>query len=160
MAPAVVPPTTPTAALPAVSAHGEALPVQTPLARPTSDGLAAAGLRAFELTPPDVVAGAATIGPTPTTLVAVSRRGAARHHGSSPAPAGSGGQPAPAAPSAPSPNAAGTGAGAASSGLTSGLWFDLFLVALAFLGLGPRRLRVRPVLAGPVGVVSLLQRPG
>jgi len=92
--------------------------------------------------------------------VPASRRGATHRHGSTPAPAGTGGQPAPAAPSGPSPNAAGTGAGAAPAGLSSGLWFDLFLVALAFLGLGLRRLRIRPVLAGPVGVVSLLQRPG
>jgi hypothetical protein len=33
-------------------------------------------------------------------------------------------------------------------------------VLLALVGLELRRLRVRPVLAGPVGVVSLLQRPG
>jgi hypothetical protein len=60
----------------------------------------------------------------------------------------------------PSPNAAGAGAGAASAGLSSGLSGDLLLVRLAVVGLELRRLRVRPILAGPVGAVSLLQRPG
>jgi hypothetical protein len=51
-------------------------------------------------------------------------------------------------------------AAAASGGLSSGLWCDLFLILLAPIGQELRRHRVRPVLAGSVGVVSPLQRPG
>jgi hypothetical protein len=88
------------------------------------------------------------------------RAAVARRHISKPTPAGKGGGTWPDAPSGPSPNAAGTGGGAAPGGLSSALWCDLFLVLLALVGRELRRHRVRPVLAGPVGVVSLLQRPG
>jgi hypothetical protein len=85
---------------------------------------------------------------------------AAQRHTPKPTPARKGGGATPPGPSSPSPNAAGTGAGAASAGLSSGLWCVLFVVLLALVGQELRRLRIRPVVAGPVGVVSLLQRPG
>jgi hypothetical protein len=101
------------------------------------------------------------LGPTAAVLVSATRSAVAAHrHAPKPTPAGKGGGATPPGPSSPSPNAAGTGAGAASAGLSSGLWCVLFVVLLALVGQELRRHRVRPVLAGPVGVVSLLQRPG
>jgi hypothetical protein len=127
----------------------------------TSSAKVAAGLRALELTPATIASTVSTLGPTAAVLVAAPRTAvAARRHAPKPTPAGTGGGAAPPAPSSPSPNAAGTGAGAASAGLSSGLWCVLFVVLLALVGRELRRHRVRPVLAGPVGVVSLLQRPG
>jgi hypothetical protein len=121
----------------------------------------AAGLRALEMTPAKLASTVSRLGPTAAVLVTATRTVvAARHRTPKPTPAGKGGGAVPSAPSSPSPNAAGTGAGAGSAGLSSGLWCVLFVVLLALVGQELRRHRVRPVLAGPVGVVSLLQRPG
>jgi hypothetical protein len=100
------------------------------------------------------------LGPTAAVVSAVTRAPIARHHVAKPPPTGKAGGTGPAAPSGPSPNAAGTGAGAGAGGLSSGPWCDLCLLLLALIGLELRRHRVRPVLAGPVGVVFPLQRPG
>jgi hypothetical protein len=126
----------------------------------------AAGLRAFALTsgntvPNQSVPIISALGPTavPPVSATLAVRAASKDS-STPAPAGKGGGVTPDAPTGPSPNSAGTAAAAASGGLSSGPWCDLFLILLAPLGQELRRRRVRPILAGPVGVVSLLQRPG
>jgi hypothetical protein len=120
-----------------------------------------AGLRPFNLTSANSVANISSFGPTAAPLVPAARAAAAaQKHSSKATPAEKGGGTTPHAPFGPSPNTAGTGAAAASSGPSSGLWCVLFLILLAPIGQELRRRRVRPVLAGPVGVVSLLQRPG
>jgi hypothetical protein len=120
-----------------------------------------AGLQALQLTPADIATTISTVGPTAAVLLTAKRAAeTVRRHAPKPTPAGKGGGAVPSAPSGPSPNAAGTAAGGAAAGLSSGLWCVLFVVLLALVGRELRRHRVRPVLAGPVGVVSLLQRPG
>jgi hypothetical protein len=123
-----------------------------------------AGLRAFELTPVRIATSFSTLGPIVAVLPPATRTAgaadAARRHTVVPAPAGTGGGPGRGAPSGPTPNAAGPGAAAGSGGLSSALWCDVLLARLVPVGLELRPNRVRPVLAGPVGVVSLLQRPG
>jgi hypothetical protein len=127
----------------------------------TTSAKVAAGLQALELTPATIASPVSTLGPTAAVLVGAPRTAVAAHRDTpKPTPTGNGGGAAPPAPSSPSPNAAGTGAGAASAGLSSGLWCVLFVVLLALVGRELRRHRLRPVLAGPVGVVSLPQRPG
>jgi hypothetical protein len=120
-----------------------------------------AGLQALQLTPADIATTISTVGPTAAVLLTAKRAAeTVGRHAPKPTPAGKGGGGAPSAPTGPSPNAAGTGAAGAAAGLSSGLWCDLFVVLLALVGRELRRHRLRPVLAGPVGVVSLLQRPG
>jgi hypothetical protein len=142
-----------------------------PQAPPTADDAppssVAAGLRAFELTSANTVpnlsvANISSLGPTVASPVVAATRAIAAvvKHSSAPTPGGTGRGTTPNAPSGPSPNMAGAAAAAASGGLSSGLWCVLILVLLAPLGEELRRRRVRPILAGPVGVVSLLQRPG
>lgn len=97
---------------------------------------------------------------SPTVAILATAMPAAQRHTSTPSRAGYGGGRAPGAPPGRSPNAAPMGAGAGSGGLSSGLWWDVFIVLLALVGLELRRNRGRPLLAGPLGVVSLLQRPG
>jgi hypothetical protein len=144
------------------------VPTQAP---PTADDAppssVAAGLRAFELTSANTVpnlsvANISALGPTVASPVVAATRAIAAvgKHSSTPPPDGTGGGTTPQAPTGPSRNLAGTAAAAASGGLSSGLWCVLFLVLLAPLGQELRRRRVRPILAGPVGVVSLPQRPG
>jgi hypothetical protein len=135
--------------------------VPTASSTAASPAKVAAAMRAFELTPtmPATVRVSA-LGPTAAVVNAVTRAPAARHHVAKPTPAGKAGGTPPTAPSGPSPNAAGTGAGTGAGGLSSAPWCDLCLVLLALLGLELRRHRARPILAGPVGVVFPLQRPG
>jgi hypothetical protein len=132
--------------------------------RPADANLTVAGLRAFELTPAKITMTVATWGPTVVVPAAGMRRNtadaAARDHVDKPTSSGGGGSPAPATPSGPPPDAVGAAAGAAPGGLSSGVWCELFIVLLALASQQLRRNRIRPVLAGPVGVVSLLQRPG
>jgi hypothetical protein len=97
---------------------------------------------------------------TTVPMLAAARTATAHRRATNPTPAGKGGGSVPDAPPAPWPNAAGTGSGAGSGGLSSSPWCDVFLVLLVLVGRELRRNRVRPVFAGPVGVVSLLQRPG
>jgi hypothetical protein len=144
--------------------HGQTPSSDKATGRPADANLTVAGLRAFDLTPVTVEMTVITSGPTVVVLAAATRRNtadaAARHHLDKPTSSGGGGSPAPATPSGPPPNAVGAAAGAAPGGLSSGVWCELFIVLLALVGQQLRRNRVRPVLAGPVGVVSLLQRPG
>jgi hypothetical protein len=120
-----------------------------------------AEMRALGLTPATPVMSSSRLGPTAAPLVPTRRAAAAPAHRSSNAtPARNGGGTTPHGPFGPSPNTAGTAAAAPSGGLSSGLWCDLFLILLAPIGQELRRRRVRAGPAGPVGVVSLLQRPG
>jgi hypothetical protein len=93
-------------------------------------------------------------------MIAARTRPDAGHRVPKADPAGKGGGGGPDAPSAPPGSAASGVGGAAPGGLSSGVWCDIFIVLLAFTGQALRRHRVRPVLSGPIGVVSLLQRPG
>jgi hypothetical protein len=99
-------------------------------------------------------------GPTPTALGARTRPGAVRHAVRQ-SPAGHGGGTRPGAPPSGPPGSATAGGGAgAPGGASSGLWCAVLVVLLALTYQELRGHRLRPVLTGPVGVVSLLQRPG
>jgi hypothetical protein len=145
------------------AAQAPSASVAASTASPTAANLAnvVAGLHAFHLTSANFVAYISSFGPTAARLGPAARdAAAAQKHSSEATPAERGGGTTPHAPFGPSPSTAGTGVAAASSGPSSGLWCVLFLILLAPIGQELRRRRVRPVLAGPVGVVSLLQRPG
>ena len=107
------------------------------------------------LNPPTLLA----LGPTSTALLARTRRGAERH-APKPSPSGPGGDTGPAAPLGPPGSVAVAGGGGAPGGASSALWCVILVGLLVYSAQELRRHRVRPVLSGPVGVVSLLQRPG
>jgi hypothetical protein len=130
----------------------------TAIARAMAAGTAA-GLMPFELPHDASMPDLLTLGPTPATIVDRIKRGPAGGR-EKPSPAGDGGGSQPESPAGPPGSTSAAGAGAASGGASTGLWCAVLvgLLSLAYREL--RRYRVRPVLAGPVGVVSLLQRPG
>jgi hypothetical protein len=99
-------------------------------------------------------------GPIPTALVARINRSAADHTDKPSPAAGHGSAPTPRAPSGPPGSATAGSSAAAASGASSGLSCAILvgLITLAYREL--RRHLLRPVLAGPIGVVDLLQRPG
>jgi hypothetical protein len=97
--------------------------------------------------------------PLSPALTTFTRRDGARRLAKATAPAQGGGME-PDAPPGPPGHATAAGSGAGSSGIGSAYWCAILAGVLTLSCSRLRRVHVRPVLPGPVGVAFLLQRPG
>jgi hypothetical protein len=120
---------------------------------------AAAGLLPFDLSMRQDVQTLLSLHPMQAPLAARLKRSSGGEP-AEPRPAGHGGGSAPRSPSRPPGSASAGSAGTSAAGSSSGLGCAVLVGLLAFGSHKLRRHRVRPAMAGPVGVVSLLQQPG
>ena len=94
------------------------------------------------------------------TAAATAAAGAALRAAKRITPTDGNGRDKPKQPSGPPGNTGAGGVAGSSGGVASGVWCAVLICCALYLAAELRRLRIRPAVATPSGVLLLLQRPG